>query len=349
MLAPANFGSPLAHKGRSFLGRALKGRGTKRFQTGTHILKALEIASPYTWGLAFIDRFSDADWYGPGRVLCTTLIGNRPNPFPSSITSEDGSDGTIRVSTANLDSSYLSIDLTSSDDGTVLPQVEGSEARGAVAFGVMDGENHSTIVFKDDGPMIEETVDWIIRALTVDDETLDNLRNQLAANNVAVMERNAHREYRHGFMTLVLRVRDDAGNAVPDYFLEFSGSPEPDPMDPFTAVVHRQVLNGIHAYGDAPSFRAFYLDITDLELAIERQELGSFWLSLSASPEFTPDEPRSQRRNVVGYHGADDPAARRIEITPEIRKQLFRPNRTVLADVTIPRLQAAEVFRFLDY
>jgi pimeloyl-ACP methyl ester carboxylesterase len=36
MLAPANFGSPLAHKGRSFIGRAIKGfKLDHLFETGT--------------------------------------------------------------------------------------------------------------------------------------------------------------------------------------------------------------------------------------------------------------------------------------------------------------------------
>ena len=43
MLAPANFGSHLAHKGRSFIGRVYKGFVAKKpegraFETGTHIL-----------------------------------------------------------------------------------------------------------------------------------------------------------------------------------------------------------------------------------------------------------------------------------------------------------------------
>ncbi|WP_244226472.1 esterase/lipase family protein, partial [Pseudomonas aeruginosa] len=52
MLAPANFGSPLAHKGRSFIGRVLKGWNRFVGQTGTQVLKGLELGSPYSWQLA---------------------------------------------------------------------------------------------------------------------------------------------------------------------------------------------------------------------------------------------------------------------------------------------------------
>ena len=46
MLAPANHGSPLAAKGKSLLGRVVKG-WNNWFETGTEMLNALELASPY--------------------------------------------------------------------------------------------------------------------------------------------------------------------------------------------------------------------------------------------------------------------------------------------------------------
>ena len=108
MIAPANFGSPLAHKGRAFMGRVYKGFIAKKpegrsFQTGTHILRGLELASPYSWDLANRDRFDrGGTMYQPGNVLCTVLVGNTGYDGISSIANEDGSDGTVRVSTANV-------------------------------------------------------------------------------------------------------------------------------------------------------------------------------------------------------------------------------------------------------
>ena len=58
MLAPANFGSPLAHSGRSVIGRVIKGwKGERLFETGSGILRCLELASPYTCNLCFKDLF----------------------------------------------------------------------------------------------------------------------------------------------------------------------------------------------------------------------------------------------------------------------------------------------------
>ena len=62
MLAPANFGSPLAHKGTSLIGRVVKGWNSKQvFQVGALILKGLEVGSPYSWDMAMQDRFGAAE------------------------------------------------------------------------------------------------------------------------------------------------------------------------------------------------------------------------------------------------------------------------------------------------
>jgi hypothetical protein len=103
MLAPANFGSPLAHKGRSFIGRALKGWGQPNLETGNTILKGLELGSPYTFALANRDLFDgERRWYGEGRILATVLVGGSGFDSVEAIANEAGSDGTVRISTANL-------------------------------------------------------------------------------------------------------------------------------------------------------------------------------------------------------------------------------------------------------
>ncbi|MEJ2043100.1 MAG: hypothetical protein P8X74_21930 [Reinekea sp.] len=52
MIAPANFGSPLAHKGKSFIGRVTKGfNGSKVFETGIlyeSIMLRPALSSPVT-------------------------------------------------------------------------------------------------------------------------------------------------------------------------------------------------------------------------------------------------------------------------------------------------------------
>jgi hypothetical protein len=87
MLAPANFGSPLAHKGHSFIGRVIKGWGEPGFQTGDKILKALELGSPYTYELAERDLFNpDATGMAPAAFCAPCSWATRVTALPRSPT-----------------------------------------------------------------------------------------------------------------------------------------------------------------------------------------------------------------------------------------------------------------------
>ncbi|CAI2718924.1 protein of unknown function [Nitrospina watsonii] len=65
MLAPANFGSPLAHRGKSFLGSLFKGRWKigDMLEVGRNLLNGLELASPYQWDLSHQDVLVDHSYY----------------------------------------------------------------------------------------------------------------------------------------------------------------------------------------------------------------------------------------------------------------------------------------------
>src|SRR3990167_2704100 len=113
MLAPANFGSPLAHKGNSFFGRVLNGfKGDKIFQVGELLLKGLELASPYSWQLAMKDCLAKQTYFDSQNILCTVLVCNTGYTGISAAANESGSDGTVRVSTANLNCAYLEVDFS---------------------------------------------------------------------------------------------------------------------------------------------------------------------------------------------------------------------------------------------
>src|SRR4051794_39363004 len=68
-LAPATFGSPLAHKGRGFLGAIFKGNrqlGPGFLEAGDLILDSLELGSRYAWDLTQIDLLGEQPFYGRG-------------------------------------------------------------------------------------------------------------------------------------------------------------------------------------------------------------------------------------------------------------------------------------------
>lgn len=177
MLAPANFGSPLAHKGRSFVGRIVKGfKSDRPFQTGTHILKALELASPFSWELSQRDRFGSETWYGPGRVLCTVLVGTTGYSGISAAANENGTDGTVRVSTAHLNPALVNFDFAADPQK---PKLSLEEANGSTAFARIPNENHSTIALKDSGPKNAHTLSFIKEALQVTDATFPMFMDKL--------------------------------------------------------------------------------------------------------------------------------------------------------------------------
>ena len=260
MLAPANFGSPLAHKGRSLIGRVYKGFIAKRpkgrsFETGTHILKELEVASPYTWQLAERDRFGrGGTMYQTGNVLCTVLVGNTGYHGISSIANEEGSDGTVRLSTANMNCARINAVFPArpdNDHGGYDVGYDLEESSGATAFGVLDGHNHGTITLshrkhdpvgrveqtKRDGDLLEK----IVRGLTVTDENFKKWCQRL--------DRTATRGGRkHGLQNTVVHVQDQYGVGVEDYLLEFYE--EDDDRDRIAELFHKSAIRKVHKYSN---------------------------------------------------------------------------------------------------
>lgn len=340
MLAPANFGSPLAHKGRSFIGRVVKGfKSDKLFQTGTRILKGLELASPFSWELAQQDRFTSDEWYGPGRILCTVLVGTSGYTGISAAANENGTDGTVRVATANLNASMVNFNFAS--DPQRPPQPTLRAANGPTAFARIPGENHSTIALKDRGPKNDLTLEFIKRALTVDDDGFEKLVADLEAFSDTVREQGADRAFTHGYQDTVVRLRDDLGHFVRDFFLEvFCKTPDGQRIDDrLTCVIQEEVFAKVHAYGDNAAYRSLLFNTTALRARV-LQGSRPLYISVTAMPDI-------RKTKTVGYStfGFEDIGS--IRLGPDLLSRLFQPDRTVLVDMTLHREQTDKVFRLL--
>ncbi|MBI4563898.1 MAG: alpha/beta hydrolase [Planctomycetes bacterium] len=333
MLAPANFGSPLAHKGRSLLGRVVKGwKSEKIFQTGEKILKGLELASPYSWNLAMRDRFGSKQLYGSGHVLTTVLVGNRGYRGISSVANEDGSDGTVRVSTSNMNCAYILADFAANPHE---PRLSVLRAREDTAFGVMDGENHSTIVAKDGGPKNPATLARIIEGLEITDERYDGFCERLAEETRRTMLLRKDDATTHGYQNTVVFVRDQFGTAVKDYFIEFYL--QDDDTGWFEEFFHRDAIRKVHANGEDPSYRSIYVDCTTLHRRIDRETEG-LEMSLTAIPEFR------MNRNV-GYRTFTDDDIGGVRLSKQTLGRLFQENRTALVEIVLKREQSPDVFK----
>lgn len=336
MLAPANFGSPLAHKGHSFIGRAIKGWGEPGFQTGLRILKALELGSPYTFDLAHKDLFGPrTPWYGPGRILCTVLVGDTGYRGIAAIANEDGSDGTVRISTANLNAARLTLHL---DADNQVAHHELQASAGETAFGVVARENHSTIALKD--RQHPQTVALILDALAVDDAGWPAWRRELAT-------RTAGGGDAHRYQNTVVHLRDHLGHEVDDYFVEFYRTEVDDQA--FEQRLYQRVIRSVHPYADQRSYRALYLDVGalhGLRPEIEATPRRSLFLSFLAMPRYVPSgSPQTLSLNPVGYRPVGEHDLAGLAIAADQMTGLFAAHRTLLVDAQVHRAVDANVFR----
>lgn len=332
MLAPANFGSPLAQKGRALIGRITVGLESKKlFQTGEQILKALELSSPYTLELALRDRFSAQQYYGPERILCTVLIGNEGYTGIRAAANEPGMDGAVRLSTANLNAAYCEVDYTQ-EKGS--PAIRYQESIGKVAFGIMSGENHSTIVAKDGGPLNSDTLQNICMALTITDEGFDAWCDDLEHSNAFVMSQHAQEVYKQGYQTIACHVEDQYNHSVNDYFLEFYS--DRSKTDELSGFFHSEVIRSVHTYSEAPSYRSLLINCTRLQSLLTKN-YSEIRVGLTATPAFNLNQ-------LVGYCSYGQENNNGLELGLKQINTLFQQNRTLLIKIKIPRIQSDQLF-----
>jgi|HigsolmetaAR203D_1030402.scaffolds.fasta_scaffold03433_7 hypothetical protein len=337
-LAPANFGSHLAHKGRSFIGRAVKGWKTG-FETGTRILRGLELASPYTRALAERDLFVSPArrWYGAGRILATVLVGNRGYTGIQSIANEDGSDGTVRIGTANLNAALVKVVFP---PGPVAPQVQFRRPAGAAAFAIVDGDNHSDITMKNKPSKSGLREELILAALRVKDSDFPELaddpfpwQDTLDAKAGAAKAASPKRQ------NTVVHLTDSFGDDVTDFFFEFWRSERSDNV--FEQRFYRDVIDDVHVYDGNGSWRALNLDIDRFEALRRDPRLGfeKLLVSVFASPAMKGDAK-------VGYSTATGRDIGAWHVEGRDFAKAFAPHRTLFVDIEIPRVVDPDVFRF---
>jgi pimeloyl-ACP methyl ester carboxylesterase len=224
-LAPANFGSPLAHKGRSQLGR-VKAVLEKAFSGSDHvsewqwgevgelILKDLELASPRQWDLSDYDLLHPQHGclYGPHGIKAWVFTGAKSDSPARLIADLEGSDGVIMTSGAGLSIRRLQLDLVNTS-------LSSREAEAGWSYGlkkknlpmvplmVLDEVGHSEILVDAD------VMDVTLQALKAESE-LDMERINDRCKEV---ERRRNHTAGQRFQQFIFRVVDDRYNPVEDY------------------------------------------------------------------------------------------------------------------------------------
>jgi len=217
MLAPANFGSPLARLGKSVVGRLFKGWDWDHLgQTGKYVLNALELASPYSWALAQADLFDRSfKIFAPSNTMVTVLVGTTAygNRFRS-LVHENGSDGTVRVATANLNAHWLSLDFTDPKRPTLSTRKRNVEE---IAFGVLQ-RDHTTIHEPDVSSQAKEWRELLVGALTVESRNYTKHVARCRALKQATFAAGMtgrNRDWYHQYQHVVFRPQGQGGFRIP--------------------------------------------------------------------------------------------------------------------------------------
>ncbi len=205
------------------------------------------------------------------------------------------------------------------------------------AFGILRSDNHGTIKMTElRTPRTAGARQLFLDALSVSDAGWEAWKGRLERINEEVRREAKPRgdEAGHSFQNTIVRISDDHGHTVADYFLEFDTIDED--RGRFARFFHTDAIHSVHAYGDDKSHRSIYVDITRLYDQIDK--VGeALLLGLRPHPLFVV----GQR---VGYTDLTEGSVGAIRLERDVLPELFAPDRTLLLDITLSRQVSPEVF-----
>jgi pimeloyl-ACP methyl ester carboxylesterase len=367
MLAPANFGSRLAAQGKSALAKLFKGGMGTGFQTGKRILEGLELGSPVLWRIAEGDLFAGERRYPctPAGPFVFVMSGSETYGHLKGLVAkganENGSDGTIRAAAASLNSIKIDLNYTNPDQPEPRILLQPNEP---FAFRVMPGLNHSTIVPKNAPPAANETFSQIQQCLAVSTpEQYTALRARWeaetngffdgAANTSASEPVDPHQQF-------IVRVRDEIGNDITDYRLEFhvvdgeigSSSWQEDEevlrklqaYRDLTVFLQDEVLRDVQPHSVNPSYRTFFVNLRRLDVLRQRLRAHERQPYIGMNVDAVPrGEGLKYDTDRLRYFPVDIPlmTAGNQEVT------FFKGSTSTLVDISLQGVQGPEVIDVL--
>jgi hypothetical protein len=279
-LAPATYGSPMAHKGRSWLGAMFKGGrqpGPDFMEAGDLVLSGLELGSSYTWDLAHRDFLADPAVYGrsSSTPYAFIFVGLKDYGWLKRTVTEPGTDGTVRWSGVGFNSRKIRMDLTVEPTRKQRITIEPWK-NAAVPLVFVPDLNHGSILQQPTDALVRQVVDALEVSSGADVE--EWRRKHRAASDAALKASKARR-----WQQFIVRAADERGDGIRDYFLEVG------------TIVGRKFKRleafdlDVHAYRDDPSYRCFHVDLDKLQ----PEKLKGLALRVIAS----------SGTELVGYHG----------------------------------------------
>jgi pimeloyl-ACP methyl ester carboxylesterase len=268
-LAPATFGSPIAAKGRSLLGRIFIGKkdpfGPDFLESGNLVLSNLELGSQFTWDLAHRDLI-DRNLYGPGNDTPYVFIFDGTNDYGTLAeiflkAEQEGTDGVVRWSGVALNSRKITLNLGVSKGG-----VQSSDFSNLLNIPMIPiaGVHHNQIMSEPPDGLIT----LVLKALDVNSKSdFDNFHQNLVANSDVVKQGRARLQGQN-WQQFVVRARDNHGSPITDYSIEIVAR-APDGTETSISEFEKDV----HPFAADNSFRCFHVKLDELKGKIEGKRL----------------------------------------------------------------------------
>jgi hypothetical protein len=353
-VAPATWGSPQAHKGRTWLGALVKGDkvpGPDFLNAGDLVLDGLELGSKFTWDLAHADLLGPVPYFGtgPDTPYVTVFIGNTPYTGLKSVANDPGTDGTVRWSGCGLNTRKITLDLTQTPtDSQGQPRQRvtmspwASDSRLNVPILAVNDRNHASLVDDPDPGM----VDRIAAFLTIDNIDKYNTWLNEAQGWAQPARSEMLRSKGHlfdlwnttdldGWQQFLVRARDAHGDPVTDYMIEVF---ERGPGGPGDWQKAEEISVDVHAYGTDPSYRCLHVQlpkgITTNPKPMQIRFQASTGTDVIAYQGYGSD---GVRREML--RADDDPVI--IDITEALKDKnatLFHAFTTTLVEVVLNRV-----------
>jgi hypothetical protein len=343
MLAPANHGSALAQLGKSRLSRIA--HFFQGVEPGQRILDWLELGSDASWSLN--ESWLDYDCLGSGIfafVLAGQKIDRKLYDALNSYTGEPGSDGVVRLASANMNYTLLRLRQAGNDK----LDVERTRTASRTAFGVLPGRSHSgdeigiirSVTLDNAGE--HPTAQWVLRCLRVASASAYNkVASELAKLTAETQQAERVERVRafigtrkyvtNRYSMLVFKFADDRGNNLSDYDLFLTAGPNYDENElPQGFFVDRQRNQR------NPGKLTYYLDYDVMEEGLGKPRMeGKLGFRVKARPE-------PGNRALVYYQPLD------FHSSLAMIRKLLAPNETVMIEVILHRRVDKTVFRITN-
>ena len=351
-LAPATWGSPQAHKGRSWLGALVKGNktpGPDFLNAGNLVLDGLELGSRFTWDLAHADLLGPVPYFGtePDTPYVAVFIGNTPYKGIASVANDPGTDGTVRWSGCGLNTRKITLDLTKTPtDAKGLPRDRvtisewANDSRLNVPILAVDKRDHGSLISDPDSGMLDRIATFLDIA---NSDQYNGWLNEAQTWSVPARQEMLKSKGHlftfwethdlDGWQQFVVHARDGHGDPVTDYMIEvFELSP-----DGQTWQRAEEISVDVHTYGKDPSYRCLHVQLPKGITTTPRPMQIRF--QASTGTDVVTYQGYGSNNSKMEMRADSDPIT--IEITGELKDKnatLFHPFTTTLVEVVLNRV-----------